>query len=217
MWPSRNPVMFVQMLVLLCTIVFECFHRCLVRKDHQCHRRLLYQVPSSVDVGRNLPSCLMLFRILTPQRSKESLFERRYLWWIQALVRRRCETWSTQPCHVCAQSARIFVLFSRVLLLGHLLFLVRVLQVRPHSVECGTHCSDWLHLVQSPILVGLHFVPSTQWCLLFHSVVPSNTFVIQGLFHSVAPVTYVSNSIVCRYHFSQTAVLAFRCSAAAHA
>ena len=52
-----------------------------------------------------------------------------------------CVTWSTQPCLVCsamhryAQSACILVLFSRVLLLGHLLFLVRVLQVRPHPVE----------------------------------------------------------------------------------
>ena len=52
-----------------------------------------------------------------------------------------CVTWSTQPCLVCsamhryARSACILVLFSRVLLLGHLLFLVRVLQVRPHPVE----------------------------------------------------------------------------------
>ena len=104
--------------------------------------------------------------------------------------------------HCYAQSASILVLFSRMLLLGHLLFLVRVLQVRPHSVGCGTHLSDWLHLVQSPILVGLRFVPLTQLSLLFHSV---------------ALVTNVSSSIVCSYHGSQTPVLAFRRSPAAQA
>ena len=53
-------------------------------------------------------------------------------------------------CHRYAQSACVLVLLSRVLLLGHLLFLVRVLQVRSQSVECGTHCSD----LQSPPAVS---------------------------------------------------------------
>ena len=108
-----------------------------------------------------------------------------------------------------AQSSCILVMFSRVHLLGHLLFLefyrfdpIRLSvapTVRIRFISCTT-----------PILVGLHFVPSTQLCLLFHLVVPSDILVILVLFHSVAFVANVSNSIVGSYHGSQTAVLAFR-------
>ena len=120
-------------------------------KSYRCHHCHLCKVPSSVDVGRSLPSFLMLFRSQTSQRLKESRTEERHVGWIQAPAR-RCPVCGGQHSHArFVRSALrgyplfacVLVLFSHVSLRSHHLFLVRVLQDLHHSIECVTHSLFW--------------------------------------------------------------------------
>ena len=82
LWPSRNPVMFAWMLALLCTKA-SCQKKTTSVTAVSCARFL--QASTLVGIY-HYASCRPAFWPLSV--SRKSLFERRYLWWIQAPAQR---------------------------------------------------------------------------------------------------------------------------------
>ena len=106
---------------------------------------------ASVDVGRSLPSSPHVVQYSDLSASlKECLIVGRHFLWIRARAQ-WCPLCGGQQSHArfvrsalrgYALFACVLVLFPRVPLHVHHLFLVRVLQDLTHSIECVTHCLD---------------------------------------------------------------------------
>ena len=170
------------------------------------------KVPSSVGAGRSLPSFLTLFRTLTPQRFKECLIGGVPLSGVL------CNVVNTaMPCLCAVQCAATLSMLAFLSCFAGCCDLVTCFSCEFYK-SCPIRLSVWIghHLLQSPILVGLHFVPSTQVCSLFPfggSLGQSHVSGCCCIPLHLCPTC--ANFVVCSYNGSHTAVIAFRRSLAA--